>query len=129
MLQNMEKKVTAEGEKEQKLYDKFMCYCKNAGGDLSAGIANSEAKASSLPSAIEEAEAHQKQLKEELKAHQADRSAAKAAMAEANAIREKEAAAFAKEKAESSATIDATGRAIAAISSGMSGSFFADISR
>jgi len=123
MLQNMEKKVTAEGEKEEKLYDKFMCYCKNAGGDLSKSIADSEAAVSSLPSEIKEAEASKKQLDEALKAHQADRSAAKAAMAEATAIREKEAAAFAKEKAESTATIDATSKAITAISSGMSGSF------
>merc|ERR1719238_1395729 len=123
MLQNMEKKVTAEGEKEQKIYDKFMCYCKNAGGDLSKSIADADTKVSSLPSAIKEAEAKQKQLKEELKTHQAERSAAKAAMAEATAIREKEAAAFAKEKADATATIDATGKAIAAISSGMSGSF------
>merc|ERR1719163_2407197 len=75
MLQNMEKKVTAEGEKEQKLYDKFMCYCKNAGGDLSKSIADSDAKLSSLPSEIEAAEANKKQLDEELKAHQVDRSA------------------------------------------------------
>merc|ERR1719269_364373 len=91
MLQNMEKKVTAEGEKEQKLYDKFMCYCKNAGGDLSKSIADSDAKVSSLPAAIEEAEAKKKQLDADLKAHQVDRSAAKSAIASATAIREKEA--------------------------------------
>jgi len=123
MLQNMEKKVTAEGEKEQKLYDKFMCYCKNAGGDLSKSIADSDAKVSSLPAAIEEAEAKKKQLDADLKAHQVDRSAAKSAIASATAIREKEAAAFAKEKADSLATIDATSKAITAISSGMSGAF------
>jgi len=123
MLQNMEKKVTAEGEKEQKLYDKFMCYCKNAGGDLSKSIADADTKLGSLPSAIKEAEAKKKQTDEELKAHQADRSAAKGAMAEATALREKEAAAFAKEKAEATANIAATTSAISAISSGMSGSF------
>merc|ERR1719407_7090 len=64
-----------------------------------------------------------KQLDADLKAHQVDRSAAKSAIASATAIREKEAAAFAKEKAESTATIDATSKAITAISSGMSGSF------
>jgi hypothetical protein len=123
LLQNMEKKVNAEGEKEQKMYDKFMCYCKNAGGDLSKSIADADAKATSLPSEISEGEAKLKQLKEELKGHQTDRSAAKAAIAEATAIREKEAAAFAKEKAESTATITAVNQATAAISKGMSGSF------
>jgi len=123
MLQNMEKKVTAEGEKEADLHEKFMCYCKNAGGDLSAGVANGETKVGALPSAIKEAEAKLAQTKEELKAHQADRSAANAAISQANAIREKEAAAAASEKAESEATIAATGSAIAAISKGMSGAF------
>jgi hypothetical protein len=123
MLQNMEKKITAEGEKEQKLYDKFMCYCKNAGGDLSKGISDGETKLGQLPAAIKEGEAHKKQLDEALKSHQTERSAAKAAIAEATALREKEAAAFAKEKDETSANIDAMGKAISAISSGMAGSF------
>merc|ERR1719407_62664 len=64
-----------------------------------------------------------KQLDADLKAHQVDRSAAKSAIVSATAIREKEAAAFAKEKADSVATIDATSKAITAISSGMSGAF------
>lgn len=34
MLQSMTKKVEAEGEKEQELYHKFMCYCKTGTGDL-----------------------------------------------------------------------------------------------
>jgi len=123
MLQNMEKKVQAEGEKEQKIYDKFMCYCKNAGGDLSKSIADSGAKASTLPSAIKEAQAAKQQLDADLKQHQVDRSAAKSAMAEATALREKEAAAFAAEKAEASANIGAMGNAINAITNGMAGSF------
>merc|ERR1740138_1378596 len=87
MLQNMEKKVQAEGEKEQKIYDKFMCYCKNAGGDLSAAIANADTKATQLPSQIKEAEAANAQLKADLKQHQTDRSAAKSAIAAATALR------------------------------------------
>eukprot|EP00425_Heterocapsa_triquetra_P009464 CAMPEP_0195130618 /NCGR_PEP_ID=MMETSP0448-20130528/143541_1 /TAXON_ID=66468 /ORGANISM="Heterocapsa triquestra, Strain CCMP 448" /LENGTH=74 /DNA_ID=CAMNT_0040168535 /DNA_START=11 /DNA_END=232 /DNA_ORIENTATION=- len=30
MLQNMQMKVTEEGEKEKELYNKFMCYCKTS---------------------------------------------------------------------------------------------------
>merc|ERR1719335_1927926 len=91
LLQNMQKKVTAEGEKEQKIYDKFMCYCKTSGGDLAKSIAESNAKTSALPAAIEEAEAKKNQLQADLKAHQTDRAAAKQALAAAQAIREKEA--------------------------------------
>merc|ERR1719498_1938214 len=55
--------------------------------------------------------------------HQTDRAAAKAAMAEATAIREKEAAAFAALKAEADANIAAVNKATAAIEKGMAGSF------
>jgi uncharacterized protein YbcI len=119
----MQKKVTAEGAKEQKLYDKFMCYCKNSGGDLSQSIAAAEDKMPAVASAIKEAEEKKVQLKADLKNHQLDRSAAKEAMAKASAIREKESSAFAAEKAELSANIDSIEKAVAAISSGMSGSF------
>merc|ERR1719160_1332311 len=48
MLQAMQKKVQAEGEKEEELYEKFMCYCKNGAGALSKSIADAEAKAPDL---------------------------------------------------------------------------------
>jgi len=123
MLQMMTKKITAEGEKEQELYEKFMCYCKNGDEALAKSIADAEAKVPSVSSDIEEAEAQVAQLKSDLKSHQTDRAAAKAAMAEATSIREKEAATFAALKAEMDANIAAVGKATAAIEKGMAGSF------
>jgi len=123
MLQAMQKKVTAEGEKEQALYDKFMCYCKNGGGDLSKSIGDANTKVPQLGSDIEEGIAKKKQLDEDLKQHQVDRSAAKAAMAEASSIRDKEHSSFSKEKASLSSNIDAMSKAITAISNGMAGGF------
>merc|ERR1712032_651109 len=63
------------------------------------------------------------QLKAEVKQAQADRVAAKASMAKATAIREKEAAAFASDKAEADATIAAIVGAVAALEKGMAGGF------
>jgi len=123
MLQTMQKKVEAEGEKEQELFDKFMCYCKSSGGDLAAGIADAEQKVSELPSAVEEAEGQLAQLKEDLKKAQTDRTAAKAAIAEATAIREKEAAEFATLSADLKTNIGAIGKAIDFLKKGMGGSF------
>jgi DNA repair exonuclease SbcCD ATPase subunit len=123
MLQMMQKKVEAEGEKEKELFDKFMCYCKNAGGDLSKSIAENDQKSSELPSQVEESEASLVQLKEDLKKAQTDRASAKAAMAEATAIREKEAATFAKESAELKTNIAAINKAVDALEKGASGSF------
>jgi septal ring factor EnvC (AmiA/AmiB activator) len=123
MLQMMQKKVEAEGEKEQDMFDKFMCYCKNGVGDLEKSIAEAEAKAGELPSQIEEAEGELVQLKEDLKKAQTDRASAKTAIEEATAIREKEAAAFASESGDLKTNIAALGKAIAAIEAGAGGAF------
>jgi len=52
-----------------------------------------------------------------------DRSAAKTAMAEATAIREKEAGAFAKESSDLKTNIAAIGKAVAALEQGQAGAF------
>eukprot|EP00419_Tripos_fusus_P042404 CAMPEP_0172790290 /NCGR_PEP_ID=MMETSP1074-20121228/207889_1 /TAXON_ID=2916 /ORGANISM="Ceratium fusus, Strain PA161109" /LENGTH=715 /DNA_ID=CAMNT_0013627335 /DNA_START=50 /DNA_END=2197 /DNA_ORIENTATION=+ len=123
MLQSMQTKVQEEAEKEQALYDKYMCYCKTAGGDLQASIDKAGSSISELGNKIKAGQEEKVVLEEELKAAQSDRTAAKAAMAEATAIREKEAAAFAAEKADADKDIAAVDKAISAISTGMAGSF------
>jgi len=123
MLQNMVKKVEAEGEAEQKLFDKFMCYCKNSGGDLSKSISDAGVKVPELQSDISAGEAKKAQLDEDIKQHQVDRSAAKEAMSSATALREKEAAEYAKESNEAKANIAAVNKATVAIEKGMGGAF------
>jgi len=123
MLQTMQKKIEAEGGKEQELFDKFMCYCKNSGGELEKSIGEAEDKVSSLPAEVEEAEASLVQTKSDLKKAQNDRSSAKAAMAEATAIRGKEAAAFAKESGDLKTNIAAISKAVSALSNGQAGAF------
>merc|ERR1712032_34029 len=78
---------------------------------------------SELGNKIKAAEEQKKVLEEELKTAQSDRTAAKQAMAEATAVREKEAAAFAAEKGSADKDIAAVKKAIAAIEKGMAGSF------
>eukprot|EP00928_Gymnodinium_smaydae_P070408 TRINITY_DN54252_c0_g1_i1.p1 TRINITY_DN54252_c0_g1~~TRINITY_DN54252_c0_g1_i1.p1 ORF type:complete len:707 (+),score=228.77 TRINITY_DN54252_c0_g1_i1:80-2200(+) len=123
MLQAMQKKVTEEGEKEEELYKKFMCYCKTNGGALQESISSAGIKAPALEDEIKAAAAQKVQLDEDLKQHQADRSAAKAAAAEATALREKEAKAYAGEKAEYDANIEAIAKAVGALEHGMAGGF------
>jgi chromosome segregation ATPase len=123
MLQAMQKKVAAEGEKEKELMEKYKCYCSSSGGALSESIAAAKTKGPAVSSDIEQAEAQSAQLKEDLKQHQADRSAAKKAVSAANAVREKEATAFAAEKAEDDANIGAVNAAVAALEKGMAGAF------
>jgi len=123
LLQDMQKKVEAEGEKEAKLYEEFMCYCKNGGADLQASISAAETKIPAVSSNIEEGEQRLAQTKADLKQNQEDRSAANTAMAEATALREKEAATFAANKAEYDTNIAAIAKAVAAIEKGVAGGF------
>jgi len=123
MLQMMQNKVAAEGEKEKELFEKYMCYCKNSGGDLAKSIAAANTKIPEVQSDIEASEAQKAQLTADVETAKADRVAAKGAMAEATALREKEAAAFASSSADMKTNIAAMGKAIAALSKGMTGSF------
>lgn len=123
MLQMMQKKIAAEGEKEKALFEKFQCYCKTSGGELQESIAAANTKIPQLASDIKEAESRKAQLADEIKQAQADRSAAKAAIADANALREKEAAAFGEYKADADANIGALAKAIPAIEGATGGSF------
>jgi len=124
LLQKMQTKVEEEGVKEKELYDKFMCYCKTGGETLEASIsAAADTKIPELGSDIEKSTAELASDKETLAQAQADRSSAKTAMAEATGLREKEAAAYAAEKAEYGANIGAITKAVAALEKGMAGAF------
>merc|ERR1719401_2701665 len=123
MLQSIQKKVAAEGEKEKQLYEKYNCWCKNGASTLGKSIAGATTKIPQVQSDIEAGKNQLAQLKDDLKQHQTDRAAAKAASAEATALREKEASAFGAEKAEYDANIEALSGAISAISKGMVGGF------
>merc|ERR1719230_2194194 len=123
MLQNMQAKVEAEGKKEAELFEKFMCYCKTGTSDLTKSIDDAETKIPQLSSELKDSEATLAETKEGLKQDQMDRSAAKAAMAEATGIRKKENAAYVAAKDEFVANIDAILKATAALEKGMAGSF------
>merc|ERR1719215_1558021 len=105
MLQALQAKEEGEGEKERELHEKYMCYCKSAGGTLQKSIADAQARAPELTASIEAGNGQMAQLKEDLKNHQNDRAAAKAAIAAATSLREKEHAAFSTVESESSTNI------------------------
>jgi len=123
MLQTLKAKVEGEGEKERELHEKYMCYCKGAGGTLAKSIADAQTRAPELTASIEAGNGQMAQLKEDLKNHQNDRAAAKTAMAEATGLREKENAAFKTVESETSTNIAGIQKAIAAIEKGAGGAF------
>lgn len=123
LLQKMAKKVEEEGKREQELYDKFMCYCKTSGESLASSIADNDAAIPALQSDIEESESKLETTKQELAQHQKDRDDAKATMAKATAVREKEHASYLKESGELKVNVGALSKAIPAIEKGMAGGF------
>jgi len=123
LLQSMQEKVKAEGEKEEELYSKFMCYCKTGVGELQARVDAAGTKGPQLEADIKEAEAKLAQTKQDLKEAQKERADAKGAIASAEALREKEAKAFASTKATLEGYLSAISAAVAALEKGMAGSF------
>jgi len=121
MLQNMQKQVTLEGEKQEELFEKFMCYCKNGRGTLETSIADAEDKIANFEKTSGALIAKHKQTEADLAQHKTDRADAKEAVAKATAIRKKEAGAFAKESADAETNIAAISKAVAAIEKGSAG--------
>jgi len=120
MLQKMQKKVENEGEKEKELFEKFECYCKTSGGDLEASISKAAEQVPVLEAGVKEAAAKKASLGAELIEHRKDREEANASVAKAKKMREKEAAAFAEESGDTGKNIKALGKAVDAISKGLS---------
>jgi chromosome segregation ATPase len=123
MLQAMSKKITEEGEREEELFEKFMCYCKTGTGDLEASIAKLEEKIPALTAELEAADGTLKETEEGLKQDKDDREAAKKAIAEATEVREKENKDWTYEKDNHVANIAAIVKAVAALEKGMAGEF------
>jgi len=123
MLQMMQNKVTAEGKKAEEIYDKFMCYCDNADTLLAGAITAAENKIPQLEAAVGKDVEMKKQLETDVKNHKADREAAKGAIAEATALREKEATEYAKFSGDLKTNIAALAKAIPAIEKGMGSGF------
>merc|ERR1719272_970705 len=96
MLQDMMKKVEKEGEAEEVLFNKFMCYCKNGRGSLETAITDSEAKAPQTEAAIKGTGAEIEQLAADLVQAKKGRSDAETSVAEATSLRNKEGKEFAK---------------------------------
>jgi len=123
MLQDMQTKISAEGKTKEDAFNKYMCYCANADSTLGKGISDAQTKIPQVESAIQEGAASKKQMEAELKDAQVGRVEAKDAIAKANAIRAREAKAFAATKSDLDANLGALGKAIPAIEKGMSGAF------
>merc|ERR1719482_346997 len=90
LMQNMQKEIEAEGEKEKELYEKFMCFCKTSYSDLTKKDEDAKAKIDELGAKLKAEEAEKTQIGQELVDHKKDREQAKQDLEEASALRSKE---------------------------------------
>jgi len=123
LLQMMQKEIEADGEKDEEMTEKYMCYCETNTKKLADSIAATEEEIPQIEASIKEAIGSEEQNNADLDKHKKDREEAKAAIDSATKQREKEAGSFDEESTESKANIAACKKAITAIEKGMSGSF------
>merc|ERR1719482_2056180 len=123
LLQDMQKELQEEGEKEEELYNKFMCYCDGNTDDMSKAAEDASTKITELKSKLEAEKAEKSQLDQALMGHKKDREAAKGDLEKATTIREKEHAEFVEETGDSKENLDAMNAAIAALEKGMGKAF------
>jgi hypothetical protein len=62
LLQDMQKEIETEGEKEEKAYDKFMCYCDGNTDGMKGAATEGAQKATELSSKLEALKAEKAQL-------------------------------------------------------------------
>merc|ERR1719454_913801 len=96
LMQDMQKEIEAEGEKEKGLFDKFMCYCETTTASLSSGAATAKSNIQDYSSKLEEDTASKTSTDQELADHKRDRASAQGDLEKASAIRGKEAADYAE---------------------------------
>jgi hypothetical protein len=123
LLQDMQKEITAEGEKEKKLYDKFMCYCEGNTDGMSKSAEEAAQRITELKAKLEAEQAEKVGLDQELMQHKQDREAAKQDLAKAESLRAKEKAEYETYVGEARTNIEAMTGAIAALEKGMGRTF------
>merc|ERR1719265_816232 len=73
LMQDMQKEIEAEGEKEQKSYEKFECYCSGSNGDMNGAAEKAQQMQTELSSKLAADKAQKAQLDQELKDHASTR--------------------------------------------------------
>merc|ERR1719238_404919 len=122
ILQDMQKEIEAEGEKEEDLFNKFMCYCDGNTDGMKKSAEEASQRILELQSKLEAEKAEKSQLDQELVQHKLDREAATKDLETAASIRAKEHEDYVALTSDQKSNIDAMEGAIAALEKGM-GSF------
>mmetsp|Transcript_151296 Transcript_151296/g.367475 ORF Transcript_151296/g.367475 Transcript_151296/m.367475 type:complete len:439 (+) Transcript_151296:70-1386(+) len=123
MLQMMQQRVTTEGLKEEKLFDKYMCYCDTSEAALQQNIARAEAHVPDLESNIKEEAAEKERLVADVKQEKEDVTEAEEGLQQSQAIAAQEHQAAVTEMSDLQNNIRALEGAIQALEGGTTGTF------
>merc|ERR1719456_2204326 len=112
LIQELKAKVEADGKTEQKVYDKFACWCEKTTARKAAAIEKAKTDIADMQQLILELTAKTATLGAEIKQLEKDIASGEEAVKEALALREKENAAYVEERSESEQCIGALEHAI-----------------
>merc|ERR1719387_1761679 len=121
MMQDMQKELEREGELEHELFEKALCAGEGGEKDLAKVIDSSGAEIEASKSKIGADEAELAQLEQELQDHAHSLEVAKADLATATELREKEHKEFVERESATATSLKQLDKAIPALEKGMSG--------
>merc|ERR1719182_218549 len=81
LLQSTQKKVEEEGEQQEEMFEKFVCYCETNSKKLAASVQELTDAVPQNEASVKSKSEQKTQMEEELKVHKKDRSDANAAIA------------------------------------------------
>jgi predicted nucleic acid-binding Zn-ribbon protein len=112
LIQELKAKIEADGKTEQKVYDKFACWCEKTTARKAAAIEKAKADIEAMQQLILELKAKVATLGAEIAQLEKDIAGMSEALKEAAALREKENAEYLKERSETEQCIGALEHAI-----------------
>merc|ERR1719504_202093 len=115
MLEELQTKVLAEGEKEAATYNEFACFCKDTSKEKTEAIKKGEDSKDSLTASIESLAEDRDDLDETIKECEEDISKAEAAMKKAEKERKETLELYEKNAADLQAALDSLAGAIKAV--------------
>jgi len=118
LMQEMQKEIEVEKQKEKELFEKFMCICTEYPPELRESIEEGTKSVALLTSKIEEETANKQKLEEELVGHKQEQASAEKDLNQATLLREKEAAEYEATVASTKASVEGLGKAVASLSKG-----------
>jgi len=121
LMQDMQKEIQGQLDKEKELFERFMCICTNYPAELSETVETNQNTIKQLESKVEQESAEQKSLEQDLKGHYEDQSSAQKDLEKATSLREKEQQEATSSLANAKSTLAGVSQVLPVLEKGASG--------